>query len=457
MTQGDGDGPPTGELVRLVAGLAGRPLAVGRRGAALAADLLRAGLDRPAGPADAGLPDDPVARRLARAHRAGLAAAAGLLADAGLDRSDRERLEAVLAALDGLVGTVLPGARSAAPAVPAPAPAPSPARRTPVVGEDVAATAGAVVHRTPAFELIQYLPRTEAVRAVPVLVVGPLTHRHYLLDLAPGRSVVEHLVAAGLQVFALSWWNPRAEDAGRGLDHHARAVLEAVDACTRITRAPATSLLAAGSGGTVAAALLGHLAATGSDERVASLTLALPALDGVEPALTPSGTAPRELLAWAADRTRVPAALRADLADIAARDALAQAGAVRVLGTPVDLGKVDTDAYLVAGEAGPWPAAYRGARLLAGEVRFALAAGGPVDAVVAPPGGRDLSYRAGPATAADPDSWYPSAGRTAGSWWTDHLAWLAARSGRLVDAPPELGGRGLHAIAPTPGEYVLSR
>jgi poly(3-hydroxyalkanoate) synthetase len=44
-----------------------------------------------------------------------------------------------------------------------------------------------------------------------------------------------------------------------------------------------------------------------------------------------------------------------------------------------------------------------------------------------------------------------------GSWWDDHLAWLVARSGPQHDAPPELGGRKLHALAPAPGEYVQYR
>jgi poly(3-hydroxyalkanoate) synthetase len=316
-----------------------------------------------------------------------------------------------------------------------------------------------VVLRTPVFELIQYLPRTEAVRAVPVLVVPSLANRHYLADLAPGRSIVEHLVAGGQQVFALSWWNPRAEHAGRGLDDYARAVLDAMGACERITRSTATSLLAVGSGGTVTAALLGHLAAAGSAERAASLTLLLPALGAAEPPAAPPpdpDPAP-DLRSWAADTIRVPLALHTDLADIAAREALAHPGAVRVLGTPVDLAKVDADAYVVAGDDGPWPAAYRSARLLAGDTRFVLAPGGPVAALIAPPGRPARSFHAAPVGAAEPAEWHLSAERSAGSWWADHLGWLDERSGARVDAPPGLGGRGLHAIAPTPGDYVLSR
>ncbi|MCO1660469.1 hypothetical protein [Pseudonocardia humida] len=442
---------PAGPLLRLAAGLAGRPLVVGRRGAALAGRLLHVGLGT--AEAEPGLPPNPALRRLVQAHRAGRATAGELIADAGLDRADRDRLDAVLTAVDDLVEAVLPGTLA-----PSPAPArPRTARRTPVVGEEVAATPGAVVLRTPSFELIQYLPRTETVRAVPVLLVPSLTNRHYLTDLAPGRSLAEHLVAGGQQVLALSWWNPRAEHADRGLDAYARALLDAVDAVERITRAPSVSLVATGSGGTITAVLLAHLVAAGSTGRAATLTLLLPAFGRPDPPapLPAAGPSP-ELRAWANDTIRLPAALHDDLTGIAARDALAHPGAVRVLGTPIDLSKVDTDAYVVAGDGGPWSAAYRSSRLLAGDTRFVLASGGPVEALVAPPGS-DRSFRAAQTSAADPDAWYPTAPPAPGSWWTDHLRWLDARSGARVDAPPELGGRGLHAVAPTPGDYVSSR
>ncbi len=41
------------------------------------------------------------------------------------------------------------------------------------VGRNIAATPGAVVMRTDMLELIQYTPRTEQVRQVPLLIVSP--------------------------------------------------------------------------------------------------------------------------------------------------------------------------------------------------------------------------------------------------------------------------------------------
>jgi hypothetical protein len=56
------------------------------------------------------------------------------------------------------------------------------------VGVDLAVTPGAVVLRTPVFELIQYRPATPAGRQVPLLMVPPVINKFYGMDLAPART-----------------------------------------------------------------------------------------------------------------------------------------------------------------------------------------------------------------------------------------------------------------------------
>ena len=113
------------------------------------------------------------------------------------------------------------------------------------VGVNLACTPGAVVLRTDVFELIQYRPQTAEVRELPLVVIPPTINKYYALDLAPGRSLVEHLVREGQQVFMISWRNPAAEQAHFDLDTYAQAVLEARAAAAAIARRSGVHLVAA--------------------------------------------------------------------------------------------------------------------------------------------------------------------------------------------------------------------
>lgn len=496
-------GTPCAAL-RAAASLAVRPGAVLRRGAGLVAELAMVGLGTSAvAPHDgddrfAGRADDPLRRRAVQAYLATTGALSGLLDDAtdggaGLGARDEARLRALLDALADLAGPAVAG--TPAPVEPAPFPEPS---TGPVPGRDTAATPGAVVLRTPMFELIQYLPRTLEVHDVPVLVVGPLAHRYYLVDLAPGHSLVEHLVGEGLQVFALSWPDPDPDAAaGRDLDTYAAAVLDAVEACTRITRCPRVTLAGLRTGGLLSAAVQCHLAAIGRADRVAAAVYlgtvldqrsAMPGfrpepvparagdgvLDGseavrswswrrggeqvrpfaVDPAgadRLPAGPARRALRRWASDLLHVPTALQADLLALAADDP-DHPGAT-VLGTPVEPHRPACDAYLVTpgdDPAQPWTAGLRTGQLLGGPCRLVRADGDQVTALVAPDG-----FVAGPVPDdGSPAGWQAAGDRTDGSWWPDLAVWLTARAGVLREAPPELGGRRMHPVHPAPGVYL---
>ena len=376
------------------------------------------------------------------------------------------------------------------------------------VGGDLAVTDGQVVLRTPVFELIQYAPRTEQVHAVPLLVVPPMINKYYIADLAPGRSMVEHFLDAGLQVFAMSWVNPCEDQADLGLDDYAGSVLAAMDALEEITGAEQALLFALCAGGIVTSTVVSHLVATGRADRVAGLTLGVTVLDqrqnGTIGSLVDAPTAAAaaassrsqgyldgrslagvfawlrpddlvwnywvnnyllakkppafDVLFWNADTTRMPAGLHRDFLRLAIENALVTPGKATVLGTPVDLSKVEVDTYNLAGIADhicPWENVYRSGRLFGAKPRFVLSTSGHIAALVNPPGNPKSTYQVAEECPEDPEQWLAAATTSKGSWWPDFTAWATARAGATQDAPAELGSAAHPPIVKAPGTYVF--
>jgi len=379
------------------------------------------------------------------------------------------------------------------------------------LGETIAVTEGSVVFWSEVFELIQYAPQTDQVWSVPLLMVPPVINKFYIMDIAPGRSMIEYFLRQGMQVFAISWRNPTAEHRTWGFDTYGQAILDALDAVQTITNSDRTHLQASCSGGILAAMTAAHLTATGEDDRLASLTLMVTVLDqqkaGFAAAaideqaaniaialsarkgyldgrslaevfawLRPTdliwrywvnnyveGKSPAafDVLFWNADTTRMAAALHRDMVMLGVHNALATPGAVSMLGTPVDLGQLTVDAYVVAGIAdhiSPWQACYRSARLLGSkDLRFVLSSSGHIAALVNPPGNPKASYLLGAVDEPDPAAWAETAEKNGDSWWPDFVTWLADRGGRQKDAPVSLGGSSMPPIEPAPGSYVLEK
>jgi len=152
------------------------------------------------------------------------------------------------------------------------------------VGKDLAATPGAVVYRDEMFELLQYAPTTPKVRAIPVLMVPPQINRHYILDLAPGRSLVEYAVSQGVQVFMVVWRNPSSlrGDGKWGLDDYIAAAERAAEVVKKIARTDQLNLLGLCAGGITVSYMLAHLATIG-DDSARTATFVVTMLTGEKP------------------------------------------------------------------------------------------------------------------------------------------------------------------------------
>ncbi len=377
-----------------------------------------------------------------------------------------------------------------------------------VVGKDIACTPGAVVYRDEMFELLQYAPTTPKVHSIPVLMIPPQINRHYVLDLAPGRSLVEFAVSQGLQVFMVVWRNPSSQrgDGKWGLDEYLAAAERANGAARKITRSDKLNLLGLCAGGITLAYVLAHLAAIG-DESAGAATFVVTMLTGDKPnvvgmldttqartaleqaaaneeivpgtalrslfaMLRPNdlvfnylvsgwlkgeSPAPFDVLAWNDDATRTTARFAMESSRLAL-DGWGGPGPT-LLGVKTDFGKVTCDAYHVGGltdHITAWRACYDTAHLVGGsEKEMTLIRSGHIQSVVYPADSERYDRWYGPPTPADPDEWQKTATVEKGSWWRPWTEWLVARSGPEKPARATLGNRQYRPLADAPGTYVF--
>ena len=472
---------------------------------------------------------NPIYRRIAQSYLAWNAEVHGLIDDLDLDEKTRLHVEFLtnlvtetVAPTNQLIGnpaalkeavrtrgqSLIDGARHAWDDARNNGGMPSMVDTSPFTpGETIAATPGSVVFTSPVLELIQYRPTTEKFHPRPLVVVPPQINKYYILDLAPGRSLIEHAVAAGHQVFAISWRNPSAEHRDWDLNTYVAAILDATDAALEITGQTDLNLLGVCAGGMTSAAVLGHLA-TVNDKRIRSASFLVTVLDWEVPStmgtmLSPPVVAastlrsrragvlsgqdlsrifawlrPNDLvwnywvnnylmgrkppafdvLAWNADSTNLPAALHGDFMKLATENALTEAGAVEVLDTPIDLGQVDCPSYVVGAVSDhitPWQACYETVNLLGGKPEFVLSSQGHIQALVNPSGNPKGKYHTNPAALESPDEWLEGAEEHAGSWWDHWTKWLKPHGGRRVVAPESLGSEKNPAGVDAPGTYVF--
>jgi polyhydroxyalkanoate synthase subunit PhaC len=531
--------PPVGTTLRFGSALARQPGTVARRAGELVRELaaITAGRSELApGKKDRRFADpawmgNPLLRRAMQAHLASARAAWELIEDADLDWQDDERIRftatnivdalapsnvpvlnplSLKAAIDTGGSSAVTGIKRLLRDIATPPRVPSMVEPDAfTVGEDLASTPGAVVFRTDVFELIQYRPTTETVRTVPLLMIPPTINKFYVADLAPGRSIVEHYLNAGQQVFMMSWRNPDERHAAWGLDTYGQAVLDAMEAIEKVSGQDKVAVQAFCSGGIITSMVLAHLAETGRQEKVTAASFAVTVLDWaragtvsalMDPEAVKASTEksrkkgyldgsqlsavfawlrPNDLvwnywvnnylqgkpppnfdiLYWNADATRMSAALHRDFIDVALGNSLVEPGRATMLGTPVDLSKVTVDSYVTAGIADhlcPWQACYRSTQLLGGESRFILSTSGHIASLVNPPGNPKSTFQVAGSTPAEPEAWLAQAETLQGSWWPDFMTWLGERSGDEIPAPASLGGP-LEELSPAPGTYVFDK
>ena len=378
------------------------------------------------------------------------------------------------------------------------------------VGENLAITPGNVVFRNDVIELVHYTANTETVHPRPLLVVPPQINKYYSIDMAPGKSMIEFLLAQGIQPYCISWRNPTKEHSDWDMTTYIEALDEACDAALEITGADSVNIMGSCSGGITLSTYAGWLAAQDKGDKIHSVILAVCVLDTMASTdndmaalVTPEtvkaaklasssrgtldgqdmakmfawmrpndliwnywvnnyllGNAPPafDVLYWNADTTRLPAGLHGDFLDMIYTNPFLNPGEMVVGGYEIDMTKVNYDTYVIAGTTDhitPWKAVYETARLYGDKTTFILSNSGHLQSLLNPPGNPKAWYMKAPAKQDDPESWAEKAKKHEGSWWLDWGEMLKKKSGKPVAAPKKPGSKKHPGLGPAPGTYVF--
>jgi polyhydroxyalkanoate synthase subunit PhaC len=377
------------------------------------------------------------------------------------------------------------------------------------VGKDMAVTPGKVVFQNDMMELIQYAPSTTEVHDIPLLFSPPWINKYYVMDLAPGRSLVQWAVDHGHTAFMISYRNPDERMRHVKMDDYLiSGPIAALEVVGNITGADKINLLGLCLGGTLTMATLAYLDAVGMD-LINSATFLNTLIDFSEPGMLGvftdeasikrlektmkrTGFLPKEdmqrsfnllrtndliwnyavsswlmgeeppafdLLSWNNDSTRMPAEMHTFyLRSCYVENELAR-GVMELAGQRLDLEKVDQDLYFLSAEQdhiAPWRSSYAGARLPGGKVRFVLSNSGHIAGIVNPPSPKSIHrvIEGDQPLPADPVDWLAIATTHPLTWWEDWAQWIGARAGGMRK-PPRMGSRKYRPITDAPGTYVL--
>ena len=377
------------------------------------------------------------------------------------------------------------------------------------VGVNMAATPGSVVYRSDLIELIQYEPQAKRVHSVPLLFCPPWINKYYIMDLAPGKSLIEWAVQHGHTCFAISYRNPDASMRDLGFeDYLTQGPLDAVRVVKEITGASEVNTVSVCLGGTLTAIALAHNAAVG-DRSIKSATFlntltdfsvpgALgvftdePTIAGLEKQMAKRGFLESDkmahtfdalrandlvfayvvnnwllgkkppafdLLVWNKDSTRMPAKMHSEYLRACYLNNEFARGAFVVAGEPVDPGKVDVDTFVLSAiddHIVPWVSGYRTTQMLGGHNRFVLSTSGHIAGIVNPPGPKPKHW-VNDANPSDAEEWKNGATLVEGTWWEDWTTWIAKQGGPKVAARRILGNKDFPPIEPAPGSYARTR
>ncbi|MGD9034400.1 MAG: class III poly(R)-hydroxyalkanoic acid synthase subunit PhaC [Desulfobacteraceae bacterium] len=91
---------------------------------------------------------------------------------------------------------------------------------------EIAATPYEVVHQEDRVKLKHYIPVTDNQLRTPLMVVYALINRETMLDLQPGRSVVQSFLNDGIDLYMVDWGYPTRKDRYLTIDDHVNGYMD---------------------------------------------------------------------------------------------------------------------------------------------------------------------------------------------------------------------------------------
>ena len=357
------------------------------------------------------------------------------------------------------------------------------------IGKNIAVTPGKVIFRNELIELIQYTPQTSKVSSVPLLIIPPWINKYYILDLSVTNSFIRWLVEQGLTVFVISWVNPDAGFANKGIAEYLHeGPIAAIEVILAQLKVPQINALGFCIGGTLLSMLLAYNKAQNITS-IRSATFLASMIDFSDPGdisvyldekqitkleehmhekgylegnmmasafnslraselvwaffiknyLESQPLIPFDILFWNMDSTNMPAKMHSEyLRWTYLNNALVVPGKIQINTIPLNISSIDIPTYFVStikDHIAPWKTTYEGYRLMRGKKQFLLGGSGHIAGIVIPPGGEKYGYYLNNACPDHADEWLKNAHHHAGSWWPEWLLWLKKQSGRLINAP----------------------
>ena len=339
--------------------------------------------------------------------------------------------------------------------------------------------------------------------------------KYYILDLSRRNSLVRFLTGQGFTVFLISWKNPGSEDRDVGFDEYrTEGFLAALDAAIAITGARKVHAVGYCLGGTLLAIAAAAMARD-RDDRLATVSVLAAQTDFTEAGelmmfisdsqisfledlmwqrgylaadqmagafellrsndliwsrvvheyLMGERSAPIDIMAWNADKTRMPYRMHSQyLRSLFLNNDLAE-GRFRMSGRPVTIQDIRVPMLAVGTEqdhVSPWRSVFKLHLLADTDVTFILTNGGHNAGILSEPGHPHRHFRMATqrqqAHYVDPDAWLADNAARDGSWWPTWADWLTERSGALGALPPLRQAGGAFApLGEAPGEYVFMK